>query len=118
MKFCSYKYVAGPKRGTNCQTFLRGKDSEFCYKHKKFRKEDVPESKPVEEAKVEVTTVIEKSPPIPIVEPKKPEIAESSQPTSIKKSTVIQLPLDLESDSSDFSCSSSESDSSDFSISD
>jgi len=94
-KFCSYKFVAGPNKGKQCTTFLRG-NKEFCYKHKKFRKEGnvlAQEQTPVEPQK-EIAKVE--------AEPVKPAANNTEK-------GVIRLPLDVESsDSSDFSVSSSD----------
>ncbi len=52
-KFCTYKFVAGTKKGQTCNTFLRGSGHVFCYKHRKQepnqKLEELPEmeSKPV-----------------------------------------------------------------------
>ena len=100
--FCQYKYIVGAKKGQSCETFLRG-GGEFCYKHKKFKKEpevkpeSVPiESKPVEEKPAEKPKVVKvkaTAPPLPKQDVDK----------------VIQLKLDDSSDSSDWSSSSDSS---------
>lgn len=107
-KFCKYQYVAGQKKGQTCPTFLRGKDSELCYKHKKFGKDEkvVPESK-AEAKRVEEPTKIEHvnqepvdQKAVSIIQEAKPVANQLNQSRTVKKASVIQLKAGPSSDSS------------------
>lgn len=100
--FCQYTYIVGAKKGQQCKTLLRG-GNDLCYRHKKFKKEEIPESQPVIEKKPVIESIAQEHK----VESSKPNpLAES---TMVKKKEAIQLQLDSSSDSSDFSDSDSDS---------
>jgi hypothetical protein len=119
--FCSYQYVAGPKKGSQCKTFLRGADKQLCFRHKKFGKKDIPESKPIicdeelaqnnlldqvyeAEDKHSKAKQIEKKPADkPVTPPKVSKAKADVKPAEVTKKEVdkvIQLKLDDSSDSS------------------
>lgn len=38
--FCTYQFIAGPKRGQTCNRFLRKGQGQYCYQHRKGIVED------------------------------------------------------------------------------
>lgn len=131
---CTYKYLIGGKKGTECGRLLRVKGHTHCFQHR-TKPIDI---KPVEEAP---TPDLNQTPRLKLVkkkvdpneikepEPKRPEpkevvpVPEPSlkESQTFKKAKVIQLEIESEStNSSDFTVSDSSdiTDSSDFSISD
>ena len=100
--FCQYKYIVGAKKGQSCETFLRG-GGEFCYKHKKFKKDE-------KEPEVKPESVLIESKPVKEKPAEKPKVVKAKAPPITKKDAdkIIQLKLDDSSDisSSDWSCTS------------
>lgn len=89
-KFCQHKYIAGKKKGSMCDRFLRKGSEPFCYQHKKH----IPG--PPEE-------------PLETAAPVKSEPIDIPKPEGVK---VIQLKINKDSDSSDFDCTETEESSS------
>ncbi len=122
---CNYEYMAGKKKNTLCNRFIRKKDETLCWAHRPKVVEPVdiekPEklniNKPIKDIKPKFEKKVEKSPIKKRKEiipgPVKEESAESEytishssedQPIQMKKAKVIQLKCDSKSsESSSFS---------------
>lgn len=104
---CQYKFVAGKKKGTTCDRFLRkGENQKFCYQHRKVEPEPILE-KPVEEIKpVKKTAVKAKEVQQPVtpkitkskVQPEKvqPKV-EQPEPSTDSEEMIIAEPSEIES---------------------
>src|SRR5690242_16791028 len=99
-KLCTYKFIAGPKKGTECGRYIRGIDDELCYAHKKFRK--APPASPVQEQSQTIADPIPVVPdPEPVVEkpieksiPVKKAIPLAKEKTAPKPVVPVQPKID------------------------
>ncbi len=107
---CQYKFVAGKKKGTTCDRFLRkGDNQKFCYQHRKVEPEPMLdehplgklESKPMKKTAKQNSPVeqISEESPVREVKQKGKPIASKSKATTVEAKPKVQTQQPAETES-------------------